>query len=836
MKHAMPDAGQPENPVATPTPQDPQSSPRRTLPDVAVFRFVQPLPLAIGHTNAAAPAEEVVTVRISHALATKAAASSDSVFADRRQVLLDHVVSSGATFPATDDEQQLQKVMSTLAELAVRGDENALRSTLDVIPNSVVEYLGDEALLARIADILFADRLVGGTSRKRGEALENVVRGMQIAQRRAESTAALMKLGRAPVRLDGHPTHAIPFTSSERVVDRRGQRLISNIGIGDLLVVRQGPARYEMAEIAHIENVMASEKRERIHDEKRLTEQTIAFETETVREEEQDLQREQRDELQKESQKTISRDMGFEASVGVTASYGFVNADVQAAFSYASSSQNQESEAKRKAQQIISRTIERMRETTRTQRITRILHEIRERNLHSFDNTRNIEHVIGEYRWLEQIHDMQVMRYDRRLLFEFMVPDPAALVRHFAKGRVDASAPEPPSPPRTLVSCGITKAADVENDTSRSEAVSALRATGIKPKPQGSRIISAPALHSTSASQALQTVIVIPDGYVAKEWRCSYTVEYYADNSSSDFNKWKLEVSVGGQLRTFGPSVANAPNVSDSGSEGWDARGEEGSVTISVKGTKTVIYTVECSVECRPDAALAEWQLETYERLLEAEQALRNVYEQQLAASQAQKVMDEEGDLPGKDSPPLRNRMIEREELKRGCLELLMRKHLDKDEDLRTITSVDGTPPRINFAKVGSIAPMVQFLEQAFEWVNMGYVFYPYFWSDGGSWKERTGVQHPDPLFDTFLRAGFARVILPVRPAAVQALMYYLLTDLPWLGEDAPAPGDDLYLNLVEEIRSQTEPPENEEAVGEPWTIRLPTTLVMLRSQPTITQ
>jgi len=61
---------------------------------------------------------------------------------------------------------------------------------------------------------------------------------------------------------------------------------------------------------------------------------------------------------------------------------------------------------------------------------------------------------------------------------------------------------------------------------------------------------------------------------------------------------------------------------------------------------------------------------------------------------------------------------------------------------------------------------MVRFLHQAIEWENMIYVLYPYFWSypDKPRWDFKQSLYHSDFAHRNFLRAGAARVVLPVRP------------------------------------------------------------------------
>lgn len=58
----------------------------------------------------------------------------------------------------------------------------------------------------------------------------------------------------------------------------------------------------------------------------------------------------------------------------------------------------------------------------------------------------------------------------------------------------------------------------------------------------------------------------------------------------------------------------------------------------------------------------------------------------------------------------------------------------------------------------------IRFFEHAFEWDQMQYVFYPYFWARPGGWADRFHARNMDPFLEEFLKAGYARVVVPVRP------------------------------------------------------------------------
>ena len=108
----------------------------------------------------------------------------------------------------------------------------------------------------------------------------------------------------------------------------------------------------------------------------------------------------------------------------------------------------------------------------------------------------------------------------------------------------------------------------------------------------------------------------------------------------------------------------------------------------------------------------------------------------------------------------------------------------------------------------------VQFFEQAFEWEQMTYLFYPYFWIDKPSWPDRVNLQSADVVFAAFLRAGYARVLVPVTPAYRHAVLYFLNSGGQiWNGSDPPTIDDPLYVSIVDELEGA---PEERVPVDEP--------------------
>jgi hypothetical protein len=73
---------------------------------------------------------------------------------------------------------------------------------------------------------------------------------------------------------------------------------------------------------------------------------------------------------------------------------------------------------------------------------------------------------------------------------------------------------------------------------------------------------------------------------------------------------------------------------------------------------------------------------------------------------------------------------------------------------------VDGT----KWSQALLFGDLVKFVQQAIEWENLLYFLYPYFWGSEVQGRDKMLFEHPDPEHQNFLRAGYCRVVITVRP------------------------------------------------------------------------
>lgn len=140
--------------------------------------------------------------------------------------------------------------------------------------------------------------------------------------------------------------------------------------------------------------------------------------------------------------------------------------------------------------------------------------------------------------------------------------------------------------------------------------------------------------------------------------------------------------------------------------------------------------------------------------------------------------------LNGKDTLSLRR--LEREELVRLVMKWLLGPNYPlisngtvqttlgqmlENEDFFQISnkSPDGSPT-FSYIREGAwheallFGDFVKFIHQAVEWENLLYFLYPYFWGSERIGRDKLLFEHNDPEHERFLRAGYARIVLTVRP------------------------------------------------------------------------
>jgi hypothetical protein len=304
--------------------------------------------------------------------------------------------------------------------------------------------------------------------------------------------------------------------------------------------------------------------------------------------------------------------------------------------------------------------------------------------------------------------------------------------------------------------------------------------------------------------------IVIPEGYEAYGALVSVAHTYVEGGKPSSFS-----VMVGGQ-----PFVFNATAGCKAATFGTPYQGEIAVIASLANG---VSFAVGVDVACQLTAqGFSKWQHEMFDTITQAYLTQKAAYDEAVAAKKIQKGIE----ILGRN--PLENRRIERDEIKKLIVMMLSGSpSMNFNVFYPTIKE-----PVMNILSACVLGPYIRFFENAFEWNNILYVFYPYFWGRRARWAPALTFTDPDPDFAAFLKAGAVRVQLPVRPGFERAVAHFLQFGAIWNGNDAPLYGDDLYVPVIQEVTENLGKLEDGKPYPEgskPWEVKVPTSLVLVQ-------
>ncbi|EHR69853.1 hypothetical protein BurJ1DRAFT_0980 [Burkholderiales bacterium JOSHI_001] len=627
--------------------------------------------------------------------------------------------------------------------------------------------------------------------------------------------------------------------------------LMRRPGFADLFVVEQEWHRYEAGQISYIENVLGGEEKERRFKRSASTVQETTLSTSESTFTERDTQQTDRSDLRDESTNETKLAVHVEGQVDVSAQYGpaTINTHLGGGLDYSSAQSSRH--AVTLGHEIVSRAVSRVEQQVTQSRKT--ITEVKnvEESRHAFKNTTSLPSV-GIYRWVDRIDRARVVRYPNRFLMEFEVPEPAAWYRWLhqrGRGKVLANAlpvpftpdgrAEGPTSPR-LTAKDVT--ADNYLDLGARYVTPGLQppparqwlATVVKYEPSAGS--AGGTAESGNGRHASDATLAVPVGWRAGGWRATALCESLTGVS---VHSAYLYVSVGAckpYLMPFGfdpiPSPNDQPrqgltaNTVLAGGQSAYAVGPitTGTVPVSIvaTGLSPILCNVDLLCEPLPETVLA-WQIATYEQIAAAYTAMRQAHLDELARSE----LDEAGLADG--SPGL-NAQTLREELKKHVIGSLTANAFRGRKSLKWDASGD-KPPAVDMPNAILSAPRLGFLEQAFEWENLSYVLYPYFWAENERWAELQPITGSDPDFAQFLRAGSARIVVPARPGFENHVQFFLATGIMWSGGPVPAIDDEDYLSIADEIRAMQRRPADGTPAGEPWEVRVPTTLVWLENE-----
>jgi len=470
-----------------------------------------------------------------------------------------------------------------------------------------------------------------------------------------------------------------------------------------------------------------------------------------------------------------------------------------------------EKTARSYAKEIVDRSVTKIQEKVRRLQISKVISETEEKNSHSIDNTAaGNDHRAGIYYWVNKVTHAQVFNYGKHMMFDAILPEPAALWKKLYQEKIllDKTNNEPPKP--TVTPKAITR--DNYGTLLRQYAIASTDELQ-PPDP------------STSLQVAFSQNVAKPDdnknmGFSSNEFKTSDIPKGYEASrmifdvransghpkSTGDDDEVAVSVHVGdtvllvNHLNEYQASEDGVPlplpiaTWAASGTRSMN--GEEGVITVSLAGFSTLAFSISgtITVVCDLKAdAFEKWQvmiysliMADYNRKLDAYNSTTNKNDQLIQ-------------IKGRNT--FLNREIERNEIKRHIIAMLICNYFNGIGSMMDRTAPCGYP-EIDFAKLERDAPVIQFFEQVFEWSYVNYLFYHSMWARKCKWPELIDEDSGDPLFDKFLMAGAARVQVPIREGMEDFFAWFLKTGQIWGASGTPpVSGDPEYVSMIQELK-----------------------------------
>jgi hypothetical protein len=256
-------------------------------------------------------------------------------------------------------------------------------------------------------------------------------------------------------------------------------------------------------------------------------------------------------------------------------------------------------------------------------------------------------------------------------------------------------------------------------------------------------------------------------------------------------------------------------------------------VPVVMLGRGFLSLAASVRIHCdRSGAELAKWKLAVFDKVMDAWREAHEKWEARKARAEALARADAAASPLHGSTTPDSNRAVERLELRRSVIHMLLGDAQDAgDYSAKAVDRQADKRPALDLDVLADERDGIAFFEQSFEWTNMTWTHYPYYWADSARWADSIRRRADDAQWAAFLSAGATRVTVPVRPGFESSVALYLATGLIWGGGPAPTVGDPSYIAIAEELAESLDTGEVEPDRINLEPVRLPTPLIWL--QPT---
>lgn len=592
---------------------------------------------------------------------------------------------------------------------------------------------------------------------------------------------------------------------------------IKRLGILDYRKVEQEICCYVPGEVSHIENVMAREYKERSTRRLRRSENTTTSTKEKETEHLTDSSTTDRFEMNQEVSSVLTEDTHFGAFVNVTAEFKPVTINAGADYANNTSSEESNHQAVTHAKEVTEKVLDRVVQKIKEERISKIIEEFEENNKHGYDNRDGGKHISGVYRWIDKVYKNKVVNYGKRLMYEFMIPQPAAFHTLITTNHKNTTGEkiEKPVDPRT----GNLALKLDDNFNTRYKHWVQLFGAEVEPCPKQKISVSKGFegnKDKTGYFTTGQDTIKIPDGYEVNNASASASFDFHPTGVEAS----GISINIGSKFfNQQGHRHFNIENIPFK-----DLGGIQKELAVAYKAFDCGTFSMTVVAECELTAqAIEQWQLETYNAIIKAYETKLSEYNSKMVeikAMQGEKLR----------TNPLFYREIENTVLRKNCLEYLSSHEIIGGTsliDYGKVTPPNGADVKVKYdsPELDIYAARVKFLEQAFEWSLLSYNLYPFYWAEKNKWADLYNINDiDDATHKAFLQSGMARVMVTVRPGFEEAVNWYMATGQVWNGGQVPTVDDPLFLSIVDELRVTTG------EIEETWETRVPTSLTIIQA------
>jgi len=521
-------------------------------------------------------------------------------------------------------------------------------------------------------------------------------------------------------------------TGTSIMVHTHGCYLKYPVQVADLRVVEQQTVGYLPAEIAHINNTQRGEKNTRVTRRLKKVESFESIITDVETTHETDTQSTEKFSIETEAYNVQQEENSANVNVSVSGSYGPVSTTVNGGYSSSSSESSENNTSQQYAKEIFTRVLDRVSNRTRIERSVLTIEEFEETVTHEIDNsTQETKSYI--YRWLNKLVRGTLKNYGKRLIFEIQVAHPSSyFISRMIKEKPQLNIPDDP---RELI-IGDIKFNPQMIDLNNYIALGTVYKAKLEAPPE-QKIIISETFNATSGSIYSGKLLPIKKGYACKKaivtniygvpWPGGHRLAYIIGNSGVQYFSNQID---------FYPSRTV-----------WLANETENLPVSIWQGNAGYIFNMEIHCELTPET-LSEWQTKSYYALLDA-------YDKLKAEADA-KLNEFDPNAPG--LPPEKKRDVIRTELKKESIRKMFRCNPFWVNDKYQV----GKEYYPNCCIDSANAERVRFLETVFDWRNMTYELYPYFYANKTQWNKILDLEDDDPHFEAFLKASFATVRIPV--------------------------------------------------------------------------